>query len=139
LIAVAMAGLILLGILALIAAWRIWLPARETERVARITNTVVASTMEAAAWTPTVTPSPTPLPPTATATLRPTETPVPTPTSTKVVGPDKDVSQATPAATRAAPTAPTTPAAGLGGLGTAAIAVGLAGLIFAVRKMRTSR
>ncbi|MBN1643110.1 MAG: hypothetical protein JXA09_17890, partial [Anaerolineae bacterium] len=33
-IAIAMAGLILLGILALIAAWRIWLPARRAAQVA---------------------------------------------------------------------------------------------------------
>jgi hypothetical protein len=138
-----MAGLILLGILALIAAWRIWLPARQAQRVAMITNTAVASTMEAAAWTPTFTPSPTPMPPTATATLRPTQTPVPTPTSTKVVSLGEDAAQATRAPTVAAAAgegaATTTPAAGLGGLGTAAIAVGLTGLIFAVRKIRTSR
>jgi hypothetical protein len=136
-IAIAMAGLILLGVLALIAAWRIWLPARRAEQVAMVTNTAVAMTMEAAAWTPTVTPTPTALPPTVTATLRPTETPVPTATSTRVVSPDKTISPGTPPATRV-PSAEvgTTPAAGLGGLGTAAIAVGLAGLILAVRKIR---
>jgi hypothetical protein len=147
-IAVAMGGLILLGILALIAAWQIWLPARREQQLARITNTVVAKTMEAAAWTPTVTLTPTALPPTATVTPPPTETPVPTPTSTKVVSSDGDASLATleptdAAATRAAAgtgsAASTTPAAGLGGLGTAAIAVGLAGLVLAVRKIRTSR
>ena len=89
-IAIAMAGLILLGVLALIAAWRIWLPARREAQVAMATNTAVAITMEAAAWTPTVTPSPTALPPTVTATVRPTETPVPTPTFTKVVSTDKE-------------------------------------------------
>jgi hypothetical protein len=139
-IAIAMAGLILLGILALVAAWRIWLPARRAAQVAMATNTAVAITMEAAAWTPTVTATPSALPPTATATLRPTETPVPTATSTKVVSTDKDKAQVTAAPTRAAPAGEvgTTPAAGLGGLGTAAIAIGLAGLLFAVRKIRTS-
>lgn len=139
-IAIAMAGLILLGVLALVAAWRIWLPARRAAQVAMATNTAVAITMEAAAWTPTVTPSPTALPPTVTATVRPTETPAPTPTFTKVVSTDKDTVQPTTAPTRAAPVGDvgTTPAAGLGGLGTAAIAVGLAGLLFAVRKIRTS-
>jgi carbohydrate-binding DOMON domain-containing protein len=138
-IAIAMAGLILLGVLALVAAWRIWLPARKAEQVAMVTNTAVARTMEAAAWTPTVTPSPTALPPTATATLRPTETPIPTATSTRVVSPEEATPQGTPPATRV-PSAEggTTPAAGLGGLGTAAIAVGLAGLILAVRKIRMS-
>jgi hypothetical protein len=137
-IAIAMAGLILLGVLALIAAWRIWLPARRAEQVAMVTNTVVAMTMEAAAWTPTVTPSPTALPPTVTATLRPTETPIPTATSTRVVSPEEATPQETPPATRVPPAEGTTPAAGLGGLGTAAIAVGLAGLILAVRKIRMS-
>jgi hypothetical protein len=141
-IAVAMGGLILLGILALIAAWQIWLPARRAQQEARITNTAAASTMVAAAWTPTFTPSPTALPPTVTATLPPTETPVPTATSTKVVSSGTGATSATSAPTQAAPGtgtgALTTPAAGLGGLGTAAIAVGLAGLVLAVRKIRTS-
>jgi hypothetical protein len=138
-IAIAMAGLILLGVLALIAAWRLWLPARRAAQVAMATNTAVAITMEAAAWTPTFTPSPTALPPTVTATVRPTETPAPTPTFTRVVSTDKEQAtvQPTTAPTRAAPPE-TTPAAGLGGLGTAAIAVGLAGLLLAVRKIRTS-
>jgi hypothetical protein len=153
-IAIAMGGLILLGILALIAAWQIWLPARREQQLARITNTAVAGTMEAAAWTPTFTPSPTALLPTATVTLPPTETPVPTATSTKVVSSGTDaplatleptqaalatVAAATKIASGASSGAPTTPAAGLGGLGTAAIAVGLAGLVLAVRKIRTSR
>ena len=143
-IAVAMAGLILLGVLALIAAWRIWLPARRAAQVAMVTNTAVAITMEAAAWTPTFTPSPTAVPPTATATQHPTQTPAPTATSTKVVstGEDKAAAQATIVPTTAAAAgageSTTTPAAGLGGLGTAAIAVGLAGLLLAVRKIRTS-
>jgi carbohydrate-binding DOMON domain-containing protein len=139
-LAIAMGGLILLGILALIAALTFWLPAQKEARIAEVTQTVAAMTREAAAWTPTFTPSPTPVPPTSTVTPRPTETLVPTPTATRVVS-DGPPAQATPTSTR--PTSAdwdsTTPPAGLGGFGTAAIAVGLAGLIFAVRKLRTPR
>ena len=149
-IAIAMAGLIVLGIIALVFALTIWLPARRETQIANITRTAEADAQIAAAWTPTSTATPTTLPPTATATLRPTETAVPTATSTKVVSTDKD-KEATQATATARATVsgtaavvpdgggtPTTPAAGLGGIGTAAIAVGLSGLIFAVRKIRTS-
>jgi carbohydrate-binding DOMON domain-containing protein len=140
-IAVAMGGLILLGILALVAALYFWLPAQREQQVAQVTSTVVALTMEAAAWTPTFTPSPTALPPTSTPTPRPTETVAPTPTSTRVVSQDTSTAQPTHTPTKAAGAGPgeTTPSAGLGGFGMAAIAVGLAGLMLAVRKLRVPR
>jgi hypothetical protein len=140
-IAVAMGGLILLGILALVAALYFWLPAQRERQVAQVTNTVVALTMEAAAWTPTVTPSPTALPPTSTATPRPTETVAPTPTSTRVVSQETPTVGPTRTPTKAASAGEggTTPSAGLGGFGMAAIAVGLAGLMLAVRKLRVPR
>ncbi len=138
-IAVAMGGLILLGILALVAALYFWLPAQRERQVAQVTSTAVAMTMEAAAWTPTFTPSPTALPPTSTATPRPTETVAPTPTSTRVVSQEKVTAQPTHTPTRPASKDGTTPSAGLGGFGLTAIAVGLAGLMLAVRKLRAPR
>jgi len=135
-IAVAMGGLILLGILALVAALYFWLPAQRERQVAQVTSTAIALTMEAAAWTPTFTPSPTALPPTATPTARPTETVAPTPTSTRVVSQETPTTGPTQTPTRAVATGGTTPSAGLGGFGMAAIAVGLAGLMIAVRKLR---
>ena len=135
-IAIAMGGLILLGILALVAAFYFWLPAQRERQVAQVTSTAVAATMEAAAWTPTFTPSPTALPPTSTPTPRPTETVAPTPTSTRVVSEKTPTVAPTRAPTKPATTDGKTPAAGLGGFGMAAIAVGLAGLMLAVRKLR---
>ena len=58
-LAIAMGGLILLGILALVGALGIWLPRQKATQIARVTQTVAAMTMQAAAWTPTVMPSPT--------------------------------------------------------------------------------
>jgi type II secretory pathway pseudopilin PulG len=134
-IAIAMGGLILLGILALVAALAFWLPRQRQAQVASVTQTVAAMTQEAAAWTPTFAPSPTAVPATPTPTPLPTLTPAPTATATRVV------SQETP--TRLPTSTPRstsggTPTAGLGGFGTAAIAVGLVGLMFAVRKLRSS-
>ena len=140
-IAIAMGGLILLGILALVAALTFWLPRQKEGQAARVTQTVVALTQVAAAWTPTFTPSPTAQPPTTTPTLLPTYTVAPTATSTRVV------SLETPTRTAATPTRPksgewgggSTPTAGLGGAGMAAIAVGLGGLMVAVRKLRSPK
>jgi hypothetical protein len=141
-IAVAMGGLILLGILALIAALAFWLPQQKEKQVARVTETVVALTEEAAAWTPTATVEPTVVPSTPTPTTLPTWTPIPTPTATRVVGQTKEPTK--PAATPTKSSSnwgggDTTPSAGLGGFGATAIAVGLAGLVFAARKLRSRR
>lgn len=138
-IAVAMAGLILLGVLAVVAVWRFWLPLQNERRVAEETAVVQEMTRVAAAWTATPAATATRLPPTSTPTEAPTQTPVPTATSTKVVSGDKTLPTYTP--TRAASTGngggdTTTPAAGLGSAGLAAIGVGLAGLLFAARKLR---
>jgi hypothetical protein len=139
-IAIAMAGLILLGILALVGALTFIVPRQKDQRIASITQTIDAATAEAAAWTPTFTATPTTELPTWTPTAPATWTPIPTATATRVVSDQGDQGQlaATPTPTRAssADWGTTTPAAGLGGLGTAAIAVGLAGLVFAVRKLR---
>jgi hypothetical protein len=138
-IAIAMAGLVLLGILAVVAAVTLWLPAQREAQIAAVTSTVVAITREAAAWTPTPTSSPTPLPPTVTATSAPTQTPEPTATSTRVVRKDDQAQQPTKTPQPGSGTGTgtgTTPAAGLGGLGIAAIGVGLAGLLVVARKLR---
>jgi hypothetical protein len=138
-IAIAMGGLILLGVLALVGSMLFIVPARKQASIAAITQTVAAATAEAEAWTPTPLPTATPLLPTFTPTLPPTETPLPTATATRVV---QD-----PNAPRAATSTPTpssaysewdstTPQAGLGGLGIASIAVGLTGIVFAARKLR---
>ena len=141
-IAIAMGGLIVLGVLALVGALTFWLPRQEAQQAAMVTQTVMSMTEEAAAWTPTFTPSPTAQPATATATSVPTETPVPTPTSTRVVSAQKLTAQPTASPTTAKSaewggSGTTTPSAGLGGFGLTAIAVGLAGLVFAVRKLRS--
>ena len=135
-IAVAMAGLVLLGILALVAAVTAWLPAQRTQQMAAVTSTVSAMTREALAWTATPAPTSTPLPPTATPTLEPTQTPVPTPTSTRVVGADGPASQAATSTPALAQVPGTTPAAGLGVGGMAVTATGLLGLLFVARKLR---
>jgi len=140
-IAIAMGGLILLGVLALVGALAFWLPQQRAEQSARVTRTVVAMTQQAAAWTPTFTPPPTMAPATATPTPLPTWTPEPTPTFTRVVSQDKltKVPTATPTKSKLDEWGgDTTPSAGLSGFGMAAIAVGLAGLIFAVRKLRST-
>jgi hypothetical protein len=133
-----MAGLILLGILALVAALTLWLPAQRGRQIAAVTSTVQAITREAAAWTPTPSATPSPIPATATPTLAPTLTPVPTATSTKVVSDDTSKTMPTRTSTPATkgPGVDRTPAAGLGGAGMAAIAVGLTGLLFVARKLR---
>jgi len=143
-IAVAMGGLILLGVLALVGALVFVVPQQRARQVAAVTQTIEAATQVAAAWTPTFTPSPTASLPTWTPTVPATWTPIPSPTATRVVKDNGETPTSTPTPTRAASDwgsgtgtgTGTTPAAGLGGLGTAAIAVGLAGLVFAVRKLR---
>jgi hypothetical protein len=78
------------------------------------------------------------MPPTATPTSVPTKTPIPTATSTKVVSGDKTMPTRTPTATASKSNGgdKSTPAAGLGSASLAAIGVGLAGLLFAARKLR---
>jgi hypothetical protein len=140
-IVIAMAGLILLGILALVGALTVWLPRQKETQAARVTQTVDSLTRVAAAWTPTFTPSPTILPPTWTPTPLPTWTTAPTATATRVVQ-TVDPAQMTSTPTRAASSdwgGGTTPSAGLGVLGTTAIAMGLAGLVFATRRLRSAR
>jgi hypothetical protein len=72
----------------------------------------------------------------------PTWTPIPTPTATRVVALTPEPSQPTATPTRSRVSewgGGTTPTAGLGGFGATAIAVGLAGLVFAARKLRSRR
>ena len=144
-IAIAMAGLILIGILALVGALTFIVPRQREQQAAAVTQTIEAATLAAEAWTPTVTPSPTSQLPTWTPQA-PTWTPIPSATATRVVKTDGDATPtntATPTRSAAADwgagSAPstTTPSAGLGGFGAGAIAVGLAGLLFAVRKLRS--
>lgn len=142
-LAIAMGGLILLGILALVAALGIWLPRQKATQIARVTQTVAALTMEAGAWTPTFTPSPTFAPATWTPTVLPTYTVEPTATATRVVKAEEPTAKpsATPTKSKLSDWegGGQTPETGLGGLAIAAIGGGLAGLIFAVRKLRTPR
>ena len=137
-LAIAMGGLILLGILALVGAMAFIVPRQKSQRATAIAETVAAATMQAAAWTPTFTPSPTTLP-TWTPTVPPTWTPIPSPTATRVVNQTPTPLQATPTPTRSTidEWGGQTPSTGLGGLGIVAVAAGLAGLVFAVRKIRT--
>jgi hypothetical protein len=134
-IAVAMAGLVLLGILALVAATTYWLPEQRARQMAAVTSTVSALTREAAAWTATPAPTSTPMPPTSTPVTEPTQTPVPTATSTRVVGGDPSESQRTPTPTPVQFPG-STPEAGLGVGGMTATAAGLIGLLFVARKLR---
>lgn len=149
-IAVAMGGLILLGILALVGALTFFVPRQRQQQELAVTQTIEAATQIAAAWTPTSMPSPTMPLATWTATALPTWTPIPTATATRVVRDNGPTPTSTPTPTRATsedwgspgtgPSTPggTTPSAGLGVFGIAAIGVGLAGLVFAVRKVRSS-
>ena len=84
-IAVAMGGLILLGVLALVGALVFWVPRQQQQQAAYVTETVDAMTQVAASWTPTYTPPPTSPLPTWTPTSPPTWTPIPSPTATRVV------------------------------------------------------
>ncbi len=142
-IAIAMGGLLLLGVLALVLALTVVVPRMREQQVAYATQTVAAMTQEAVSWTPTFTPPPTSPLATWTPTSPATWTPIPSPTATRVVPAEGDTPTRTPTPTRptsaewGATTPGTTPAAGLGGFGMAAIAVGLAGLVFAVRKLRS--
>jgi len=130
-----MAGLTLLGILALVVTVFYWLPAEQGRRMAAATSTVSALTRVAAAWTATPTPTSTPPPPTATPTQGPTQTPVPTATSTRVVSADRAAGQL--AIRSSTPQYPeTTPEAGLGVGGMAAAAAGLTALLFVARALR---
>lgn len=137
-LAIAMGGLIVLGVLALVGSLVFIVPARKQASIAAVTQTVAAATAEAAAWTPTPLPTATPLLPTWTPTLPPTETPLPTATATRVVQDPNIVRAATATPTRASYSGgqTTTPQTGLGGLGIASIAIGLTGIIFAARKLR---
>ena len=135
-ISVAMAGLVLLGILALVAALTLWLPAQRERQVAAVTSTVSAMTRVAAQWTVTPASTSTPVPPTATPTQAPTQTPQPTATSTRVVTQEQlEASQAAKTPTPV-PLPGTTPAAGMGVGGIAATAAGLVVLLFFVRILR---
>lgn len=138
-IAIAMGGLILLGVLALVGSMVFIVPARRQASIAAVTQTVAAATAQAESWTPTPMPTATPMLPTFTPTLPPTETPLPTATATRVVrDPNASTSSATatPTASSYSEWGSTTPQAGLGGLGIASIAVGLTGIVFAARKLR---
>lgn len=139
---IGMAGLVLLGVLALVATLVWVVPAQRRRMAMQATQTVEAATAIAQSWTPTPEPTATRQLPTWTPTLPPTATPIPTATATRVV-PLEGSGQAapTPTATRRPTSADwgaTTPQAGLGGFGITAIAVGLSGLIIAVRRMRKS-
>ncbi|MBN1933217.1 MAG: hypothetical protein JW934_01060 [Anaerolineae bacterium] len=136
----AMAGLVLLGILALVAAFVWVVPAQRQRAAMQATQTIDAATAIALAWTATPEPTSTTQIPTWTPTLPSTETPVPTATATRVVPVDSAQSTPVPTATRltSADWGAATPQAGLGGLGIAAIAVGLGGLVVAARRMRKS-
>ncbi len=144
-IAVAMGGLILLSILALVGALTFVVPRQREQQAMAVTATIQAATMEAAAWTPTPMATATEALPTWTVTTLPTWTPIPTATATRVVQGEPTPTN-TPTPTRAAAsdwgvgsgtgTSTTTPAAGLGVAGTAGLAVGLSGLVFAMRKLR---
>jgi type II secretory pathway pseudopilin PulG len=135
-----MGGLIVLGILALIAAVTIIGPQQKERQLAAATQTILAATEEAAAWTPTPSPSPT-QEPTATETMVATWTPVVKATATRVVGGAETRAAADATATKSAAAGwgDTTPSAGLGGFGAVSIAVGLTGLMFAVRRLRLRR
>ncbi len=140
-IAIAMGGLILLGVLALIGSLVFIVPKRKQASLAAVTETIAAATLEAQAWTPTPQPTATTVAqlPTWTPTMLPTTAPEPTATNTRVVqdqGSTAGTAKAT--ATRPASTewGSSTPQTGLGGLGIASIAVGLTGIIFAARKLR---
>jgi hypothetical protein len=134
-----MGGLILLGVLALVAALTFIVPNQRQQREAAVTQTVAVATQQAAAWTPTFTPSPTAAAPTA--TVPPTWTPIPTATATRVVTEGEGVARptATPTQGAAKQWEGTTPSAGLGGFGALAIALGLTGLLFSVRRLRLGR
>lgn len=140
-IAAAMGGLILLGVLALVAALVFWVPQQKRQQVARVTQTIDALTSEAAAWTPTFTPSPTIVAATSTPTVPPTWTPIPTATPTRVVSEDDTKAEPTAVPTNTPVSndwgTTTTPPTGLGAFGVAAIGVGLVGLMFASRKLRS--
>jgi hypothetical protein len=153
-IAIAMGGLIVLGVLALVFALMVVVPRQREQQAAAVTQTVQVMTQVAVAWTATFTPVPTQALPTWTATTRPTWTPIPTATATRVVAGDSEsesedvepVLTATPnalsdwgAPANEVSTKPgaTTPPTGIGGLGMGAIAVGLSGLVFAIRKLRS--
>jgi len=130
-----MAGLTLLGIVALAATVFYWLPAEQGRRMAAATSTVSALTRVAAAWTATPVPTSTPLPPPATSTPEPTQTPAPTATATRVVRTERVGGQL--AIRTSTPEFPeTTPEAGLGVGGMAAAAAGLTTLLFVARGLR---
>jgi hypothetical protein len=139
-VAVAMAGLVLLGGLALVAALTLWLPAQREAQMVAATNTAQAIARIEAAYTATPAPTATPVPPTSTPRPTATPQPEPTPTSTLVVksgSADLATNTPTSAVTEAGGGGSgTTPAAGLGTAGLAAIAVGLTGLLVAARKLR---
>jgi type II secretory pathway pseudopilin PulG len=149
-IAIAMGGLIVLGVLALIGALVFYVPQQRQQQAAAVTQTVQAMTQVAAAWTPTFTPVPTQQLPTWTPTTRPTWTPIPTATATRVVSGTGETPEPTVTPTQSAlagwgapssgtGTKPgaTTPPTGIGGFGMGAIAAGLTGLVFALRKLRS--
>jgi type II secretory pathway pseudopilin PulG len=145
-----MGGLIVLGILALVGVLLFWVPRQRAQQEAAVTQTIQAMTQVAAAWTPTFTAVPTQPLPTWTPTTRPTWTAIPTATATRVLGEATPAATATPTSSALADwgaplnggetgTKPgaTTPPTGLGTFGMGAIAVGLAGLVIVMRKLRS--
>jgi type II secretory pathway pseudopilin PulG len=150
LLAIAMGGLIVLGVLAVVFALMVVVPRQKQQQAAAVTQTVQVMTQVAAAWTPTFTPAPTQQLPTWTPTARPTWTPIPTATATRVLGGTGETPEPTVTATQSiladwgAPSSgtgtkpgATTPPTGIGGVGLGAIAAGLSGLVFAIRKLRS--
>lgn len=139
LLIVAMAGLVVLGVLALVAALTWVVPAQRQKAAMQAAQTVDAATAIALAWTPTPMPTATTAIPTWTPTSQPTFTVEPTPTATRVVPLDGGQTPI-PTATRLTSVdwGASTPQAGLGTFGIAAIAVGLGGLVVAARRMRKS-
>jgi hypothetical protein len=151
-IAIAMGALIVLGVLALVFALTVIVPRQREQQAAAVTQTVQVMTQVAAAWTATFTPAPTQALPTWTPTARPTWTPIPTATATRVLSGDTEggfeelvltptssalTDWGAPASEFSTKPGATTPPTGIGGVGMGAIAAGLSGLVFAIRKLRS--
>lgn len=139
LIALFLVGLLVLGLLA-IGGVVIFGSINRAQQAARPTSTPTLPAVALATPTFTLTPSITPSPtntslPTATPTRVVQETPTPTgeETATPVPAPIRTpVPGATPTGEE------TTPETGIGGLGAALAAIGLAGVLFIARRLRTA-
>jgi hypothetical protein len=136
LIALFLVGMLVLGLLA-IGGVVIFGSINRAQQAARptATSTLPAVALVTPTWTPSATPSPTNTSlPTATPTKvvvgtptpsgEATPTPVPPPTHTPVPG--------------ATPVGEETPPTGIGGFGAVLAAIGLAGVLFIARRMRTA-